>query len=94
MLLCLAVHRHARGCVVDAPVEVTMRYATSVDGLPAAWAFVMARLDSVGPDPRITISPIWTAREGLDEEGQEWPRRFEVVVEGMVEEGDAEREGA
>ena len=65
------------------PVEVTTRYATTVDDLHAAWAFVMARLDSVGPDPSIHISPVWTISSG-DDEYQ--PRRFEVVVEGMVEE--------
>ena len=67
------------------PVEVTTTFATSVDDLAAAWAFVMAKVDQVGPDPRITVSPIWTisASAGDDEEP---PRRFEVSVSGMVHE--------
>jgi hypothetical protein len=38
----------------------------------------------------VTIKPIWTisVRDmDTDDEDQEWPRRFEVVVEGMVHEG-------
>lgn len=74
---------------MSAPVEVTTRYATSVDTLAEAWAFVMERLDRVGPDPRITITPCWviSVRDmDADDEGWEYPRRFEVVVEGMVRE--------
>lgn len=73
-------------------VEVTTKYATTVNDLPSAWAFVMERLDSVGPDPRVIISPIWvmdipTMQAGLDgEDVPPSPRQFEVVVEGMVEE--------
>jgi hypothetical protein len=76
---------------MTAPIEVTTRYATSVNELTDAWAFVMDRLDRVGPDPSVTIKPIWTisVRDvDTDDEDQEWPRRFEVVVEGMVHEGD------
>jgi hypothetical protein len=75
------------------PIEVTTRYATSVNELADAWAFVMDRLDRVGPDPSVTIKPIWTisVRDmDTDDEDQEWPRRFEVVVEGMVHEGGSD----
>jgi len=65
------------------PVEVTTRYATTVTGLAAAWQFVMSRIDAVGPDPRVEISPIW---ETHDPGVEPWERRFEVVVSGMVEE--------
>jgi hypothetical protein len=61
---------------MTAPIEVTTRYATSV-----------------GPDPSVTIKPIWTisVRDmDTDDEDQEWPRRFEVVVEGMVHEGGSD----
>lgn len=69
------------------PVEVTTRYATTVDGLPAAWAFVMERIDNVGPNPEITISPVWTVSvRDMDDDDTEWPRHFSVVVEGMVPE--------
>jgi hypothetical protein len=68
-----------------AVVEVTTRYATSVDTLADAWAFIMARLDSVGPDPTIRISPCWTISMG-DSNDDVPPRHFEVVVEGMVAE--------
>lgn len=67
------------------PIEVTTRFATTVADLPAAWAFVMSKIDSVGPSPSISISPVWTvARDETDH-----PRHFEVVVSGMVEEPDA-----
>ena len=65
------------------PVETTTRYATTVDDLSAAWAFVMDRIDAVGPDPTIRIEPVWTVGPDSDEV----PRHFAVVVEGMVEEG-------
>ena len=64
---------------MSAPVEVTTRYATSVDDLPAAWAFVMEHLDSVGPDPSIDIGPLWSSVDDFN------IRRFSVVVSGMVE---------
>lgn len=73
-------------------VEVTTRYVTTVDELAAAWAFVMDRLDRVGPDPRITISPVTIIGIGDMIDGlegrpdREHPRQFEVVVEGMVRE--------
>jgi len=68
------------------PIEVTVKYATTADDLEGAWSFVMDRLDQVGPDPSILIKPIWS--KGYDQVGDDepWPRHFEVVVEGMVEE--------
>ena len=72
------------------PIEITTRYATTVDDLPAAWAFVMERLDSCGDHPSIEIRPVSTIGvadmlDGLDgQEGGTWQKRFEVVVEGMV----------
>lgn len=56
-------------------VELTRKYATSVDSLPEAWAFVMRYVDSVGEDPTININPFWTSEA----------RRFEVVVSGIVD---------
>lgn len=75
---------------MSAPVEVTTRYATTVEDLPSAWAFVMGHLDALGDDPSIEIKPISTigvadmqdAFDGRETEG--WRRQFEVVVEGMV----------
>ena len=73
------------------PVEVTTRYATTVDDLPAAWAFVMAHLDSVGPDPSVEIKPFWQASvHDIHSDDHDWPRVFEVVVEGTVREGGEE----
>jgi hypothetical protein len=70
-----------------APVEVTTRYATTVDELSEAWAFVMHRLDEVGPDPSVHITPVWTfSVHDMDSDAQEPPRQFSVVVEGMVPE--------
>lgn len=65
--------------------ERTIRYATTVDHLHDAWAFVMDHLDQVGGEPRIVISPIvtssWGGSNDLDS-----TRGFEVMVEGMIEE--------
>lgn len=69
---------------MTAPVEVTTRYATTVSDLAGAWAFVMARVDLVGPEPRITISPVWLHHNQDDDE--RCTPEFEVVVEGMVHE--------
>lgn len=69
------------------PVEITTRYATSVDSLTEAWEFVMARVDLVGPHPSIHISPCWHINP-FDENPDEAEPHFSVVVEGMVPEGD------
>ena len=37
------------------PVELTMKYATTVDSLLEAWQFVMEHLDEVGECPNISI---------------------------------------
>lgn len=74
------------------PIEKTTRYATTVDTLTEAWAFLLDRIDAIGPDPSVTIRPISTigvadmaaGLEGSDDGA--WVRRFEVVVEGMVRE--------
>lgn len=66
-------------------VERTVRYATTVDSLPAAWAFVMERLDEMGSDPSIQIDPQWVVSSDPDEHGRE----FVVVISGMVEEARA-----
>lgn len=66
------------------PTERTVQYATTVDNLIDAWAFVMDHVDEVGTDPRITISPITTM--SWDGVGDEPPTRgFEVAVSGMTE---------
>jgi hypothetical protein len=74
--------------IESAPVEVTTRYATTVPDLPAAWVFIMAKVDTVGPRPRIEISPLSaaTVQSMIDGESLEWSDAFEVVVEGMSEE--------
>lgn len=59
---------------MTAPIEVTTKYATTVNTLPEAWAFVMNHIDRVGPDPHIRISPVWLTD----------PREFEVTVHGMT----------
>ncbi len=70
----------------DAPVEVTTRFATTVESLTDALAFVMERLDYLGPDPRIEITPQWTVYADRDHPG-DGKRTFSVVVDGMVHEG-------
>lgn len=70
------------------PVEVTTRYVTSVPDLSGAWAFVMSRIDLVGPRPRVEIRhrSIASIQSMFTDEDLEWTDCFEVVVEGMVEE--------
>ena len=70
------------------PIEVTTRYATTVEDLAAAWAFVMDHIDKVGGDPGIDIRPIWQW-DGYEDSSQA-VRRFTVVVDGMVEEPTVE----
>jgi len=69
----------------NAPIEVTTRYATSVDDLTTAWAFVMEHVDLVGPDPSVEISPHWIiSMSDMGDDNINPPRRFSVVVSGMV----------
>lgn len=66
-------------------VEVTTSYVTTVPELTDAFAFVMERLDSVGPNPEVRISPIFII--GMDSSDDEpIPREFEVTVRGMTKE--------
>ena len=75
-----------------APIEVTTRFATSVDDLSAAWAFVMERIDVVGPNPTVTIKPVWRISvHDMGDDDMAPPRFFEVVVEGMVHEDGEQR---
>lgn len=80
------------------PVEITTRFATNVEAMSDAWAFVMARIDRVGPDPTIYIKPVWVyplVEMEMIEIGQmpQAVRRFEVVVQGSgVEETEQPEE--
>lgn len=65
-------------------IEVTTRYATNVETLAEAWAFVMDHVDRVGPDPMVTIKPTWYYGMGDDEDVNDGDRWFSVVVNGMV----------
>lgn len=69
------------------PVEVHTRYATSTETLAEAWAFVMDRIDKVGPDPAIEINPCWFV---CSADMTEPRRHFSVVVSGAIEEDDDE----
>lgn len=62
------------------PVELTTRYATTVDELSDAFSFVMSHLDHVGSDPTISIGPVWSFNDLSDVP----LRRFAVMVSGMV----------
>ena len=61
------------------PIEVTTRYATTVDTLPEAFTFIMSKLDDLGGTPRIQISPVWVVSEDPDDH----PHYFSVVVHGF-----------
>lgn len=66
--------------------EKTVQYVNTVDTLPEAWAFVMEKIDEVGPSPSIHIEPIsqMSALPQVDEE-EGWVTVFQVSVSGMVE---------
>lgn len=63
-----------------AATEVTTRYATHVDTITEAFAFVMEHLEKVGPAPEVNIGPCWSSEDDFDSV------YFGVVVSGMVEE--------
>lgn len=67
---------------MSAPIERTVRLATTVNTLTEAWAFVMEHLDEMGDDPSIEIRPQWIVSSDSDENGRE----FSVVISGMIEE--------
>lgn len=68
------------------PIEITTRYATSVDTLTEAWEFVMDHLDALGEHPTIEVKPFHTISVlDLDREDPPWEWRFGVVVSGTVE---------
>jgi len=72
-------------------VEVSIQYETVVDDLAEAWAFIMSRIEKVGPDPSVHIHP---AKEGpppmlqmfFNGQVEEAERKFHVVVEGSQKE--------
>jgi hypothetical protein len=68
------------------PIEMMTRYATTVDDISEAWAFVMDHLDLVGDDPSVEIQPTWSfSIADIDREVDEVPRRFSVVVSGTTD---------
>lgn len=72
-----------------ADVEVTTNYVTHVAELSDAWAFIMDRVDRLGPDPTIAIVPFWACVVSEDEDGDEvheQKRRFQITLSGSVPE--------
>lgn len=71
---------------MTAPIEVTTRYATSFDTLQECFAFIMDKVETVGPHPQIEIRPYTqiSVAEVLEGQDSEYVQRFEVVVSGMV----------
>ena len=71
------------------PVEYTARYATAVNSVQEAFAFVMEHLDKLGNDPSVDITPIWLVIDGENELTGEpvhvHVRLFEVSVSGSFE---------
>lgn len=70
------------------PLEVTTRYATTVDTLSDAWEFVMDHLDRVSDAPSVEISPTWSSDDDFR------TPYFSVVVSGMVQDPPSSRPGA
>lgn len=69
------------------PIEKTTRYATTVETLQDAFAFVMGQLDTIGESPCITITPVMSW--AVDGDPGDPERFFSVVVSSMVEEAHA-----
>lgn len=72
------------------PIEVTRKFATTVEELADAWAFVMEHIDEVGDSPRITISPVWSFdwNDAGRDDAPTPPRHFGVSVSGMTPDED------
>ncbi len=61
-------------------IDLTVKYATNVDSLSAAWEFVMAHVDELGEAPTVSISPVWDYQSS-----EEGVLRFDVGVSGSTE---------
>ena len=76
------------------PVEVQLKFSTFVGSLPDAFVFVMAKLDDVGVDPEVSITPVWGGQfvvDGdVDDDVVVPVRMFEVIVSGSMVEGEGE----
>ncbi len=71
-------------------VEVSIRYETVVDDITDAWAFIMAHIEKVGPDPSVNIRPASDTpppilQALLGQEPSIGTRRFHVAVEGSMQ---------
>jgi hypothetical protein len=70
----------------DAPIERTVKYTTNADELADAWAFIMTKVDEVGPDPHIQIRPLHQIDDDKPmRDPDNWKRVFEVTISGMEE---------
>lgn len=81
---------------MEISVEKTTRYATNVAEMSDAWAFVMQRIDLLGPDPTVSISPVWTMEYCDNEDcevGGHTVRSFNVIIAGTVPENADEAVG-
>lgn len=72
-------------------VQKTVSYETVVDDLPSAWAFIMSKIETVGPDPSVHIHPASTAPPPMlmaifGRDDIEVERKFHIVVEGTTSE--------
>jgi hypothetical protein len=72
--------------MTNPPIERTITFTTTVDELTDAWSFIMANLPEVGPDPEVSIKPLWAAdHDSPLADADYWSRKFEVSVSGMEE---------
>jgi hypothetical protein len=60
-------------------IEKTTKFATSVEGLDEAFAFVMNCLTQVDDVLNIEIKPFWSSSDDFS------VKRFSVAVSGMIE---------
>lgn len=69
------------------PVEITTKYATTVETLQDAFVFIMQYVDALGTDPFIKITPIHSySMSDMDMEDPPCKHFFEVMVSSMREE--------
>lgn len=77
--------------ITEKYVEVTLRFDTVVDDLSEAWAFIMSRIERVGPDPEVHILPVKDGPPPMLQmvvkgSVEDIPRKFHVVVCGDMKE--------
>lgn len=66
-------------------VQHTVKYETLAEDMTTAWAFVMAHIDKVGPEPSVTIRPclVWKD-QSVGGEGKYYTQ-FRCKISGRID---------